>query len=93
MDTKLKILQLKVLLVILEILLVLLIWTLVQMVLKQGEEAKQYRAKPTATEAPAEPTEIPFELTNFDTIRVVITNKEDGSISHEKAERWKECTD
>lgn len=34
----------------------------------------------------------PFTLTNMDHIRVIITNKEDGSIYHEEAAYWQECT-
>lgn len=34
------------------------------------------------------PTKEPFVLTNYDKIRVVITNKESGSIYHENVEMW-----
>ena len=45
MDKKIKIIQLKILLVILEIMLVLLIWTLVQVVLlKHDDVAERFRA-------------------------------------------------
>ncbi len=37
-----------------------------------------------------QPTPVPFQLTNFDKIRVVLTNKETGGIYHEDAEAFKE---
>ena len=92
MNTKIKVLQLKILLVILEIMLVLLIWTLVQLVFRQGELAEQFEKEPVEEVQP-EPTATPFTLTNFDKIRVVITNKETGGIYHESAKEWEECTD
>lgn len=39
---------------------------------------------------PVQTTPIPFQLTNFDKIRVVLTNKETGGIYHEDAEGFKE---
>ncbi|MBQ7776859.1 MAG: SpoIID/LytB domain-containing protein [Lachnospiraceae bacterium] len=94
MNKKIKFIQLKILLVILEIMLVLLIWTLVQVVfLKRDEVAERFQATPTQpTEQPI-PTATPFTLSNFDKIRVVITNKETGGIYHEDATQWQERTD
>ena len=92
MDKKIQIIQLKILLVILEIFLVLLIWTLVQLIFKPKQEVDSYQAgtsqdvqeafrEQTRTEVKVpEPTPTPFVLTNIDTIRVVITNKETGDI-------------
>lgn len=40
----------------------------------------------------ASPTSVPFVLTNFDKIRVVITNKESGSIYHDEVEAWQKNT-
>lgn len=110
---KLKILQLKVLLVILEILLVLLIWTLVQLIyhksseVREGKEAQRVTeelvmsdifverdvaSEKDSTTIPApEPT--PFVLSNFDKIRVVLTNKDTGGIYHETSEEWLKRTD
>ncbi|MBR6665145.1 MAG: SpoIID/LytB domain-containing protein [Lachnospiraceae bacterium] len=105
MDKKIQIIQLKILLVILEIFLVLLIWTLVQLIFKPKQEAEIYQAGPsqdvqeafreqTGTEVKVpEPTPTPFVLTNIDTIRVVITNKETGDIYHKDAEEWQGRTD
>ena len=96
MDKKIQIIQLKILLVILEIFLVFLIWTLLQVIFKPKQEAESYQAQPqkevqetfreqTKPEVKVpEPTATPFVLTNIDTIRVVITNKETGGIYHEK---------
>lgn len=111
MDKKIKVIQLKILLVILEIFLVLLIWTLLQLLFKPKQEAEQFQAgpktqvqetfkeqqvveqkQPEATSAPA-PVPTPFVLTNFDKIRVVITNKENGGIYHESIDGWKERRD
>lgn len=105
MDKKIQIIQLKILLVILEIFLVLLIWTLVQLIFKPKQEAEIYQATPsqeaqetfreqTRTEVKIpEPTPTPFVLTNIDTIRVVITNKETGGIYHMDADEWQDRTD
>lgn len=106
MDKKIKIIQLKILLVILEIFLVLLIWTLLQLIFKPKEEAENFRATPKSevqetfkeqgnkTKAPvATPEPTPFVLTNFDKIRVVITNKETGGIYHDSVEEWQERSD
>ena len=106
MDKKIKIIQLKILLVILEIMLVLLIWTLVQVVLlKHDDVAERFFApsepveevmlpvEPIGSTTVAEPSPPPFVLTNFDKIRVVITNKETGGIYHESAEGWQEQRD
>lgn len=99
MEKKIKVLQLKILLVVMEIMLVLLIWTLLQLVfLKRDEVAEQYYAQPqagteNAEETPQEPTATPFTLTNFDKIRVVLTDKETGGIYHESAELWRDRTD
>lgn len=110
---KLKILQLKVLLVILEIMLVLLLWTLVQLIYEKGMEAKEEKQSESVTEelvmsedfigtveTPASdnmpvstPTPTPFVLSNFDKIRVVITNKETGGIYHKNSEEWLERKD
>lgn len=94
MGKRIKVLQLKILLVILEIMLVLLIWTLLQVALWNGEEvAQRIRAKnPQSTQEPA-PTSPPFVLRNFDKIRVVITNKETGSVYHEDITGWQEDLD
>jgi len=105
LDKKIQVIQLKILLVILEIFLVLLIWTLVQLIFKPKQEAEIYQAGPsqdvqeafreqTRTEVKVpEPTPTPFVLTNIDTIRVVITNKETGDIYHKDAEEWQGRTD
>lgn len=106
MDKKIKIIQLKILLVILEIFLVLLIWTLLQLIFKPQRETEHFRAQPNAEvqetfkeqadkqKAPeAKPAPPPFVLTNFDKIRVVITNKETGGIYHESVEEWQERSD
>ncbi len=101
MEKKIQVLQLKILLVVMEIMLVLLIWTLLQLVfLKKDEVAEQFYAQPEQQEQevveptiPPEPTATPFTLTNFDRIRVVITNKETGGIYHESAEQWQDRTD
>ncbi len=101
MEKKIKVLQLKILLVVMEILLVLLIWTLLQLIfLKKDEVAEQFYAQPEQQEQeavesvlPPEPTTTPFTLTNFDKIRVVITNKNTGSIYHENAEEWQNRAD
>lgn len=99
MEKKIKVLQLKILLVIMEIMLVLLIWTLLQLLfLKRDEVAEQFYAQPeqeldAVPTVPPEPTATPFTLTNFDKIRVVITNKETGGIYHESAEEWQSRTD
>ncbi len=106
MDKKIKIIQLKILLVILEIMLVLLIWTLVQVVLlKRDDVAERFMApeeqaeevmlflEPVVSTTVAEPSPPPFVLTNFDKIRVVITNKETGGVYHESAEIWQERSD
>ncbi len=107
MDKKIKIVQLKILLVILEIFLVLLIWTLLQLIFKPGQEAESYGAhqeqeiketfkeQPVGKQGKPEPTPAPtpFVPTNFDKIRVVITNKETGGIYHEDVEGWQERTD
>lgn len=110
---KLKILQLKVLLVILEIMLVLLIWTLAQLIYYKSNEAQEEEQAKRITEelvmskklkedslAPAGeganitiPEPIPFVLSNFDKIRVVITNKESGGIYHERKEDWQNRKD
>lgn len=106
MDKKIQIIQLKILLVILEIFLVFLIWTLLQVIFKPKQEAESHQAqpqngvqetfreqtKPEEVKIP-EPTATPFVLTNIDTIRVVITNKETGSIYHETPEEWQGRTD
>lgn len=111
MDNKIKVIQLKILLVILEIFLVLLIWTLLQLIFKPKQEAESFQAEsktkvqetfneqqvveqkqPEATSVPT-PAPTPFVLTNFDKIRVVITNKENGGIYHESIEEWKEKRD
>lgn len=97
MEKKIKVLQLKILLVILEIMLVLLIWTLVQVVfLKRDEVTERFQAQPETEEILSDipvPTATPFLLSNFDKIRVVITNKENGSVYHENADVWKQQTD
>lgn len=106
MDKKIKIIQLKILLVILEIMLVLLIWTLVQVVLlKHDEVVERFRApeeqaeevmlflEPEENVSAVVPEPTPFVLTNFDKIRVVITNKETGGVYHESAEGWQERSD
>ncbi len=91
---KIKVLQLKILLVILEIMLVLLIWTLFQLVYLNGEDAvERFRAGKSQTTQEPVPAPTPFVLSNFDKIRVVITNKETGSIYHEDIAAWKECSD
>lgn len=41
----------------------------------------------------AQPTKEPFVLTNFDKIRVVLTNKENGSIYHEEVTAFQEGAD
>ncbi|MBR4084209.1 MAG: SpoIID/LytB domain-containing protein [Lachnospiraceae bacterium] len=111
MDKKIKVIQLKILLVILEIFLILLIWTLLQLLFKPKQEAEHFKAgpkmkvqetfkeqqveiqkEPEATVIPT-PAPTPFVLTNFDKIRVIITNKEKGGIYHESIENWKERTD
>lgn len=105
MDKKIQVIQLKILLVILEIFLVFLIWTLLQVIFKPKQEAESYQTQPqnevqetfreqTTPEVKVpEPTATPFVLTNIDTIRVVITNKETGGIYHEKPEEWQNRTD
>ncbi len=106
MENKIKILQLKILLVIMEIMLVFLIWTLLQLIfLRRDEVAEQFHAQqqseaelllpPEITEpvVTPEPTETPFTLTNFDKIRVIITNKETGGIYHENADEWQNRKD
>lgn len=105
MDKKIQVIQLKILLVILEIFLVFLIWTLLQVIFKPKQEAESHQAQPqkevqetfreqTKPEVKIpEPTATPFVLTNIDTIRVVITNKEDGGIYHENPEEWQDRTD
>ncbi len=106
MDKKIKIIQLKILLVILEIFLVLLIWTLLQLIFKPKQEAEHFRAQPDSEvqetfkeqadkhKVPeVTPVPTPFVLTNFDKIRVVITNKETGEIYHKSIEGWKERAD
>ncbi len=105
MDKKIQVIQLKILLVILEIFLVLLIWTLVQLIFKPKQEAEIYQATPsqeaqetfreqTRTEVKIpEPTPTPFVLTNIDSIRVVLTNKETGGIYHKDAEEWQDRRD
>lgn len=105
MDKKIQVIQLKIVLVILEIFLVLLIWTLLQVIFKSPEEAESYQANPknqaeqtfyeqTAPEVKIpEPSPTPFLLTNMDTIRVVITNKETGGVYHKEAEDWLDRTD
>lgn len=40
-----------------------------------------------------QPTTVPFQLTNFDKIRVVLTNKETGGIYHEDADAFKETAE
>ena len=91
---RIKVLQLKILLVILEIMLVLLIWTLLQVALWNGEDVVEHiRTKnPQTTQEPL-PTSIPFVLRNYDKIRVVITNKETGSIYHDEIKNWQNGTD
>ena len=91
---RIKVLQLKILLVILEIMLVLLIWTLLQVALWNGEDVVEHiRTKnPQTTQEPL-PTSIPFVLRNYDKLRVVITNKETGSIYHDEIKNWQNGTD
>lgn len=106
MEKKIKVLQLKILLVIMEILLVLLIWTLLQLVfLKRDEVAERFHAQQRSEEemtlptSPPEPTALPestplpFSLRNFDKIRVVITNQETGGIYHKNADTWENRND
>ena len=106
LDKKIKMIQLKILLVILEIFLVLLIWTLLQLIFKPKQEAEHFRAQPDSEvqetfkeqadkhKVPeATPLPTPFVLTNFDKIRVVVTNKETGGIYHESMEEWQERSD
>ncbi len=52
---------------------------------EQGDE--------TLVMQPVQPTSVPFQLTNFDKIRVVLTNKETGGIYHEDADAFKETTE
>lgn len=97
MKDKIKILQLKILLIIMEIFLVLLIWTLIQLMIKPKEATEEVSSisKKEIEELFVEeddergvivmnetPTPTPFVLSNLDRIRVLITNKEDGGIYH-----------
>ncbi len=94
MGKRIKVLQLKILLVILEIMLVLLIWTLAQVVLLKGDEAvEHFRVGKTQNVPETGPTPTPMSQIGFDRIRVVITNKEKGGVYHEDATQWEERQD
>lgn len=111
MKNKIKILELKILLVIMEIFLLLLICTLLKLVFHPRETEKNDEVKQTILElseiekqindtetiqCPMPGTsEAPFigDFSAYDKIRVVITNKENGSIFHENAEEWKDRKD
>lgn len=105
MDKKMKVIQLKILLVILEIFLVLLIWTLIQLIFKSKHQTESYQASPDKEvqetfreqiikeKEPAQPTPSPFVLSNFDNIRVVITNKATGGIYHDEPKEWQDRED
>lgn len=84
-----KILQLKILITAMGILLLFLTGILFTSVL-EGEYAEKFFAHETP--API-PTATPFVLTNFDKIRVVITDKTTGSIYHSNLDGWQEYTD
>lgn len=106
MDKKIKILELKILLVIMEILLLLLIYTLIRMVFVDTEVEENEEIKQTVLElsdiekqlkdtkkgispTPA-PTPYVIDFSEFDKIRVIITNKETGGVYHNNAEEWRE---
>ena len=85
-NNRVKILQLKILITALGILLLLLTLTLFMLAFG-GESAERFFARETP--APV-PTATPFVLTNFDKIRVVITDKKTGSIYHSNLDEWQE---
>ncbi len=88
-NKRVKILQLKILIAALGILLLLL--TLTLFMLAFGEEsAERFFARETPASVP---TATPFVLTNFDKIRVMITDKETGSIYHSNLDGWQEYVD
>ncbi len=75
-----------------------LIGNWLERLLQEGELAERFFAsrqrEPEEVEVlPPEPTAMPFTLSNFDTIRVVITNKETGGIYHENIAYWESCTE
>lgn len=88
MRDKLRIWMWKTCIAVLGILLIWQIGNLLTNLAVEEEEVPHFVATNTSlpTNAPMEtmqPTPTPFVLTNFDIIRVVITNKETGSIYHE----------
>lgn len=98
MRDKLRIWMWKTCIAVLGILLVWQIGNLLTNLAVEEEEVPHFVATntPIPTNAPMEtmqPTPTPFVLTNFDIIRVVITNKENGSIYHEDISDFQDGAD
>ncbi len=95
MKEKIEIIKLKIFIILMNVLILVLIGNWIQNLLCEGEVAEKFWASREEIlenkQSIEVPSPTPFTLSNFDRIRVVLTNKETGGIYHKDKEYWEKC--